>query len=184
MAVSGGITASLAGRYALALYTLAQDANAITAVEADLLTVRAAIADSADLARLIRDPLAGRDETVRAVAAIAGVLGLSPLATNFLGVVAGNRRLASLAAIIDAFSLIAADARGEVTAQVITAHPLDDAQLAAIAEKLAAREGRTVTIEPKVDPAILGGLVVKIGSQMIDSSIRTRLNSLAQAMQG
>lgn len=184
MAVSGGITASLAGRYALALYTLAQDADAIAAVEADLLTVRAAIADSADLARLIRDPLAGRDETVRAIAAIAGVLGLGQLATNFLGVIASNRRLGSLSAIIDAFSLIAADARGELTAQVTTAHPLDEAQIAAIAAKLAAREGRVVTIEPKVDPAILGGLVVQIGSQMIDSSIRTRLNSLAQAMQG
>ena len=112
------------------------------------------------------------------------MLGLGQLATNFLGVVAINRRLASLGAMIAAFGTIAADARGELTAQVTTAHPLDAGQIAAIAEKLALREGRTVTIEPHVDPEILGGLVVKIGSQMIDSSIRTRLNSLAQAMQG
>ena len=184
MAVSGGITASLAGRYAQALYVLAKDADAIEAVEGDLHRIRAAMGESADMARLIDDPLVGRDETARAIIAIAGELGLGQLATNFLGVVAINRRLASLGAMIAAFGTIAADARGELTAQVTTAHPLDAGQIAAIAEKLALREGRTVTIEPHVDPEILGGLVVKIGSQMIDSSIRTRLNSLAQAMQG
>ena len=184
MAVSGGITASLAGRYAQALYSLAKDANALEAVEGDLHRVRAAMAESADMARLIADPLVGRDETVRAITAIAGILELGQLASNFLGVVAHNRRLVRLGAMIAAFDAIAADARGELTAQVTTAHPLDAGQIAAIAEKLARREGRKVTIEPHVDPAILGGLVVKIGSQMIDSSIRTRLNTLAQAMQG
>jgi len=111
-------------------------------------------------------------------------LKLRDLTRKFLGVLAANRRLASLPDVVRAFTAIAAAARGEVTAEVTTAHPLDEAQLAQLADKPKAREGRSVTVKAHVDPAILGGLVVKIGCLMIDSSIRTRLNSLAQAMKG
>ncbi|BEU99840.1 F0F1 ATP synthase subunit delta [Novosphingobium olei] len=182
MEISGGITASLAGRYASALYDLANEQGFVAAVEADLEKLAAAVRESDDLAALIRNPQIGRDAAGRAVDAVANLLALSPLTRNFLGVLAGNRRLSALPDVVRAFVTIAAAMRGEVTAEVTTAHPLDDSQLAALTEKLAAREGKTVKVKASVDPEILGGLVVRIGSQMIDSSIRTRLNSLAQAM--
>lgn len=184
MEISGGITASLAGRYASALYDLAKEQNAVAAVESDLETLSGALGESADLAGLIRNPKITRDDSAKAVDAVAALLGLSPLTRNFLAVLAGNRRLASLPDMIRAFAAISAAMRGEVTAEVTTAHPLDDAQMAALAAKLKEREGHDVKLKAKVDPAILGGLVVQIGSRMIDSSIRTRLNSLAQAMKG
>lgn len=184
MEISGGITASLAGRYAAALYDLAGEQGVVTAVETDLDTLAAAVRESADLAALLKNPEVSRDAAAKAVDAVAEHLKVSPLTRNFLGVLAANRRLASLPDVVRAFTAIAAAARGEVTAEVTTAHPLDEAQLAQLADKLKAREGRSVTVKAHVDPAILGGLVVKIGSRMIDGSIRTRLNSLAQAMKG
>ncbi len=184
MEISGGITASLAGRYAAALYDLAGEQGHVTAVETDLDTLAAAVRESDDLAALLKNPQVTREAAAKAVDAVAALLKLSPLTRNFLGVLAANRRLASLPDVVRAFTAIAAAARGEVTADVTTAHPLNDEQLAALADKLKAREGRAVKIKAHVDPAILGGLVVQIGSRMIDSSIRTRLNSLAQAMKG
>lgn len=184
MEISGGITASLAGRYAAALYDLAGEQGVVTAVETDLDTLGSAVRESDDLAALLKNPEVSRDAAAKAVDAVAELLKVSPLTRNFLGVLAANRRLASLPDVVRAFTAIAAAARGEVTAEVTTAHPLDDAQLAQLAEKLKVREGRSVTVKAHVDPAILGGLVVKIGSRMIDGSIRTRLNSLAQAMKG
>jgi F-type H+-transporting ATPase subunit delta len=181
---SAGITASLQGRYASALFDLAQEKGAVSAVEADLATLGAAIAGSGDLADLIRNPQISRDDAARAVDGVAALLGLGDLTKNFLGVVAGNRRLAALPDIIAAFAAIAAAARGEVSADVISAHPLDEAQITALTAKLAAREGKSVKINASVDPELLGGLVIRIGSQQIDSSIRTRLHSLAQAMKG
>nr|WP_210425540.1 MULTISPECIES: F0F1 ATP synthase subunit delta [unclassified Novosphingobium] len=182
--ISSGITASLAGRYASALYELANEQGLAAAVEGDLERLADALRESADFAALIRNPKVGREEAARAIAAVGQLLGITPLTANFLGVLAGNRRLAALPDVARAYAAIAAAARNEVTAQVTSAHPLDDAQVAALAEKLAARAGKSVKLKTAVDPEILGGLVVKIGSQMIDSSIRTRLNSLAQAMKG
>ncbi|NBC35731.1 F0F1 ATP synthase subunit delta [Novosphingobium sp. FSY-8] len=181
---SAGITASLQGRYAAALFELASEKGAVSAVEADLETLGQAIAGSEDLSALIRNPQITRDAAARAVDGVAALLGLSDLTKNFLGVLAGNRRLSALSDIIVAFASIAAAARGEVSAQVTSAHPLSDEQLSALSAKLAAREGKTVKLQASVDPDLLGGLVVRIGSQQIDSSIRTRLNSLAQAMKG
>ncbi len=181
---SGGITASLAGRYASALYDLAKERDLVSAVESDLATLARAIRESDDLAGLIRNPEVSRKASAGAIDGVAGLLGLSELTKNFLGVLAENRRLAKLPEIARAFAAIAAAARGEVTAQVITAHPLEDAQRRELAAKLKAREGRDVSIDAQVDPAILGGLVVTIGSRRIDGSLRTRLNSLAQAMKG
>ncbi len=181
---SGGITASLQGRYASALFDLASEKKAVQAVESDLEKLAQAILGSADLAALIRNPQIGRDAAGNAVAAVAKVLGLSPLTKNFLGVLAANRRLAALPEVVRAFASIAAAGRGEVNAQVTSAHPLSATQLKALAAKLKAREGKDVKITANVDPDLLGGLVVRIGSTQIDSSIRTRLNSLANAMKG
>ncbi len=181
---SGGITASLQGRYASALFELASEQKAVKTVEADLDQLGKAILESADLAALIRNPQISRIDAGKALDAVATLLGLSGLTKNFLGVLAQNRRLAKLPEIVRAFTAIAAAARGEVTAEVTSAHPLTAAQVTDLAAKLSAREGKDVTIKTSVDPEILGGLVVRIGSQQIDSSIRTKLNSLANAMKG
>lgn len=181
---SGGIQASLSGRYATALFELARDSNTLPQVEASLATVSDALAQSADFKALTTSPLIGRNAAAAAVAAVAGELRLDATTTKFLGVLAANRRLGKLPAVIAAFRQLAAAHRGETTAQVTSAHPLDAAQVAALKQQLQTRVGRDVSIDLSVDPSLLGGLVVKIGSQMIDSSIKTRLNSLAHAMKG
>ncbi|MEO0463722.1 MAG: F0F1 ATP synthase subunit delta [Pseudomonadota bacterium] len=182
MEISAGIQASLAGRYAAALFELASENGTVTAVETDLETLRDALDESDDLAAATTNPQLSRAEQGQALACVAKHLDLSELTSNFLGVLAGNRRLASLPDMIRAFKAIAAAQRGEVTASVTSAHPLSDAQLTTLKDKLTAREGRTVMLSSDVDPDLLGGLVVTIGSTRIDASIRTRLNSLAQAM--
>ncbi len=181
---SGGITASLQGRYASALFELASEHGTVTAVEGDLDRIGEALKASPDLAALIRDPQVSREAAARAVDGVAGLLGLSPLTRNFLGVMAGNRRLSALPETIRAFAAIAAAQRGEVTAEVTSAHPLTDDQIAQLSARLKAREGKEVKIKASIDPELLGGLVVRIGSRQIDGSIRTRLNTLAQAMKG
>ncbi len=183
MDISAGIKASLSGRYASALFDLASESGTVTAVESDLATLGAALAESGDLAALTTNPELARDVQGKAMAAVAKELKLSALTARFLGVLAANRRLSKLPAIIAAFKAIAAAQRGEVTATVTSAHPLSDDQIAALKTKLTAREGRTVMLTAAVDPDLLGGLIVTIGSQRIDASIRTRLNSLAKAMQ-
>lgn len=182
MDISAGIQASLAGRYASALFELASEAGTVSAVEADLEKLRDALRESDDLRAATTNPQLSRSVQGKAVSAVAGLLHLSELTTNFLGVLAENRRLSALPDMIAAFKTIAAAQRGEVTAEVVSAHPLTDRQLAELKDKLTAREGRTVIISTDVDPDLLGGLVVTIGSQRIDASIRTLLNSLAQAM--
>jgi len=182
--ISSGIQASLAGRYALALFGLARDQKQLESVGASLATVRQALAESDDFRALTTSPLIGREEAVRAIAASAEAMRLDPLTANFLGVLAQNRRLTRLGAVIRAFNLLAAGHRGEITAEVTSAHPLDDGQVEAIKQNLRARMGRDIAVELAVDPAILGGLVVKVGSRMIDGSIRTKLNTLALAMKG
>ena len=182
MDISAGIQASLAGRYASALFELASEAGTVTAVESDLEKLAEALSESDDLKAATTNPQLSRDAQGQAVAAVAKHLGLAELTTNFLGVLAENRRLSALPDMIAAFKAIAAAQRGEVTAKVTSAHPLTDSQLSELKKKLTAREGRTVMLSADVDPDLLGGLVVTIGSQRIDASIRTRLNSLAQAM--
>ena len=184
MEISAGIRSSLAGRYASALFDLASEAGKVSAVEADLDKLDAALADSGDFSSLIVNPKVSRADLGKAAAGIGALLKLSALTQNFLGVLANNRRLSQLPAMIRAFHAIASAQRGEVTAEVVSAHPLDKAQLATLQQKLKAREGRNVNVRASVDPDLLGGLVVTIGSKRIDSSIRTRLNSLAQAMKG
>lgn len=181
---SGGIQASLSGRYAVALFELARDGKALDSVGNNLAALKAALAQSSDFKTLITSPLIGRDAATKAIAAVAASLKLDALTGNFLGVLAQNRRLSQLPAVIRAYETLLSNHRGEVRADVVSAHPLTKTQITALQKSLQARVGRDVAIEAKVDPAILGGLVVKIGSQMIDSSIRTRLNTLAQAMKG
>jgi F-type H+-transporting ATPase subunit delta len=179
---SAGIQASLSGRYASALFDLASENGTVTAVESDLEQLGAALRESDDLAAATTNPQLSRGEQGAAVAAVSKLLKLSDLTTRFLGVLAANRRLSKLPEMIRAFKAIAAAQRGEVSARVTSAHPLSAEQLATLKTKLTAREGRTVMLDADVDPDLLGGLVVTIGSQRIDASIRTRLNSLSQAM--
>ena len=181
---SSGIRASLAGRYATALFALAEENKSIDALQASLATLSAALAESDDLRALISSPVLSRDDAGRAIAATAKSLGLDKLSTNMLGVLAANRRLDKIPAVIRAFSTLASSHRGEITAEVTSAHPLDDKQIDALKAQLKKRVGSDVSVSTAVDPSILGGLVVKIGSQMIDSSIKTRLNTLSQAMKG
>lgn len=181
---SGGIQASLGGRYATALFDLARDAKALDAVEKSLAAVKAALADSADFKALTVSPLIARADAKKAIAASAAALNLDATTTSFLGVLAENRRLGELPAILRAFRTLLANHRGETTAEVTSAHPLDTGQQDALKQQLKTRLGRDVSIDLNVDPSLLGGLVVRIGSQMIDSSIRTRLNTLANAMKG
>jgi F-type H+-transporting ATPase subunit delta len=181
---TGSLGASLAGRYATALFELATETRAIDAVEASLAKVRAALDQSDDFKALTTSPVVAREAAAKAVLSTADELGVDATTRNFLGVLADNRRLGELPAIIRAFRLLAARHRGEVTAEVTSAHPLDDEQVDALKQSLRQRVGRDVSVDLQVDPALLGGLVVRIGSQMIDSSIRTRLNALASAMKG
>ena len=184
MDVSAGIQASLAGRYASALFDLASEAGTITAVESDLEKLSEALRESSELSALIRNPEVSREALGRVLSGIGEHLALAELTRNFLGVLATNRRAGELPGVIRAFHAIAAAQRGEVSAEVASAHPLTDEQLTALEQKLRAREGRTVKLKSRVDPDLLGGLVVTVGSKRIDGSIRTRLNTLAQAMKG
>jgi len=181
---SGGIRASLAGRYASALFDLARDQRQIESVGKSLNALGAALLDSKDFGELVTSPLVSREEAGKAFAGLAPQLGLDPITANFLGVLARNGRKSELRNVIRAYRRLAAEHRGETTAEVVTARPLNDGQLAALKQQLRARAGRDVSLDATVDPTILGGLVVKLGSQMIDASIRTKLNRLALAMKG
>ncbi len=181
---SGGMQASLAGRYARALFDLAREKASLPAVEKSVAALGTAVSGSEDLRSLIASPVISRTDAGRAVAATASQLKLDALTSNFLGVLAANRRLGQLPAIVRAFGQIAAAHRGEANADVTSAHPLSPDQVTALKAQLKKRLGRDVSIDLKVDPALLGGMVVNIGSRQIDSSIRTRLNTLAAAMKG
>lgn len=181
---SGGIQASLAGRYATALFGLARDENQIDAVTRSLDSLEAAMNQSADFRALTSSPLIARGEAGKALRALTPALGIDPITAKFLGVLAGNGRLSELRPVIKSVRQLAAGHRGETTAEVTSAHPLGDDQIARLKTNLKARVGRDVAIDAKVDPALLGGLVVRLGSQMIDASIKTKLNTLAHAMKG
>ncbi len=177
------IMATVAGRYASALFELAKDERQIEAVERDMVQLEAMLSDSADLTRMVRSPVTTADEQGKAIGAIATSAGFSGLTTNFLQLLAKSRRLFALSDMIKLFRQIAARHRGEVTAEVVTAHALNETQQAALEDALKGTAGgRNIRIETRVDPAILGGLVVKMGSRMIDSSLRTKLNSLKTRM--
>ena len=181
---SGGIQASLAGRYATALFGLARDEKQIDAVTRSLGTLEKAVAESPDLRTLAMSPAISRAEAGKAIRALTPVLDVDPLTGRFLAVLADNGRLRELKEVVRTFRTLASDLRGETTAEVTSARALDDDQVAALKTNLKARLGRDVAIDAKVDPDILGGIVIRHGSQMIDASIRTKLNTLANAMKG
>jgi F-type H+-transporting ATPase subunit delta len=174
----------LADRYAAALFDLADERHALDQVAGDLRELRAMLHGSPDLMRLIRSPVLSRAEQGKAVSAVAEGAGLSRLTIDFLGVVARNRRLFAVPAMTDRFLAKLAERRGEVTAEVTAAQALSEAQEAALTEQLRRAVGRRVSVDIRVDPSLLGGMVVKVGSRMVDGSLRSKLQRLQIAMKG
>ena len=172
----------MAGRYATALFELALESNAIDSVTADLAKFEALITESPDLARLVRSPVFTAEEQSRAVAALLDKAGIGGLANKFLRLVAENRRLFAIHDIVRGYKAMVAKHKGEVTAQVTVAEPLSDARLAEIKSSLKSVTGKDVQVDVQIDPTIIGGLIVKLGSRMIDSSLRTKLNAIKFAM--
>jgi F-type H+-transporting ATPase subunit delta len=178
------LISGLAGRYATALFELAQEERAVETVERDFATLNALIAGSADLARLVRAPVFSRDEQKVGMDAVLRRMEAAPLTVRFVLLLATKGRLFVLTDVIRAFETLAAKARGEIRAQVISARPLSDAETSELRAILKSRLGREARLDAKVDPSLLGGLVVKVGSRMIDSSLRTKLDGLRAAMRG
>lgn len=179
---SASLTSGIAGRYAVALFDLAKADGKIETVEADLNSLEAALAGSEDLRKAISSPVYSRDDQAAAMKALAVKMGLGPLVANTVGLMASKRRLFVLPALIAAVKGLIAEHRGEVTAEVRSATPLSDAQSAALAETLKKAVGKDVLINTTVDASLIGGLVVKVGSRMIDTSVRAKLNKLQNAM--
>lgn len=177
-------TTGLAGRYATALFDLAQERNSIDSVTGDLARLQGMVDDSSDLRRLIESPLFSSDEQGAAMAAIIERAELSEMVANFVAVIARNRRLFALEDIIAAWRELLARHRGEVTAEVTSAAALSDAQKSALQQALKEATGSTVTVSHEIDPGLLGGLVVRVGSRMVDSSLRNKLHRLQLAMKG
>ena len=182
MAGEGGIVSGMAGRYATALFELSLEGNAVDQVQADLAAFDAMVASSLDLTRLVRSPMFSAEDQARALVAVLDKAGIKGIAANFLRVVAANRRLFAVREIIRGFNALVARQKGEVTAQVTVAEALNDARMNEIRDALKAVTGKDVRIDVEVDPAIIGGLKVKVGSRMVDASLRTKLNSIKFAM--
>jgi F-type H+-transporting ATPase subunit delta len=172
----------VSGRYATALFELARDEKSIDAVKADLDKFDAMLSESADLKRLVRSPVFAADTQLKALSAVLDKAGISGVAANFLKVLTNNRRLFAVADVIRAFRALVANFKGEASAEVTVAEPLSDKNLDALKAALKQVSGKDVTLNVKVDPSIIGGLVVKLGSRMVDSSLRTKLNSIKHAM--
>jgi F-type H+-transporting ATPase subunit delta len=172
----------MAGRYATALFDLARESNAIDAVKADLERFDALVADSADLARLVHSPAFGAKEQLQALAAVLARAGIGGLAAKFLELVTSNRRLFAVRDMIKDFRALVAADKGEATAEVTVAEQLNDEHLDALRTALKSVSGKDVDLKIKIDAALIGGLVVKLGSRMVDTSLRTKLNAIRHAM--
>jgi F-type H+-transporting ATPase subunit delta len=175
-------TSGLAERYAAALFDLADERRLLDAVAGDLRELRAMVRESGDLARLLRSPVVSRAEQAKAVAALSERAGLAGLTRDFLGLVAKNRRLFAVPAMIEAYLKKLAERRGEITAEVTVAQPLNEARQVALLEQLRRTVGARVVVDIRVDPGLLGGMIVKIGSRMVDASLNSRLQRLRLAM--
>lgn len=184
MASQSGLVSGIAGRYANALYDLADEQKALDQVADDLRALRGMLAESEDLRRLVQSPVLKRDVQARALAAVVERAGFSQLTRNFIGIVARHRRLFALSGMIEGFLRVLASRRGEVTAEVTAARPLTDSQRAALTEALNGVVSGKVTVDENVDPSLLGGLIVKVGSRMYDSSLRSKLQRMQLAMKG
>jgi len=176
------ISEGIADRYATAIFEIAQENNDLDGLEASLTDLAAALDDSADLREVIASPIFARSEQKTAISAVAQKMGLTPVMQNVLGLMAEKRRLFVLPQLIKALRAKIADHRGEVTAEVVSAKALTAAQSDKLAQTLSAKFGKNITIQASVDESIIGGLVVKVGSKMIDTSIAAKLNSLQNAM--
>jgi F-type H+-transporting ATPase subunit delta len=172
----------VSGRYATALFELARDEKSVDAVRADLDRFVAMLADSADLERLVRSPVFSAEDQTKALSAVLDKAGIGGLAAQFLLAVTANRRLFAARDMARGFRKLVAQHKGEITAQVTVAEKLKDEHLAALKGALKSASGKDVALNVNVDPAIIGGLVVKLGSRMVDSSLRTKLNSIKHAM--
>ena len=182
MAGDDSIVSGAAGRYATALFDLAKEEGALDTVAGDLNRFDAMLGESKDLERLVRSPVFSADDQGRALSSLLGKAGMSALAVNFFKLLAANRRLFVVRDVIKGFRALVARERGEVSAEVTSAHALNEQQLSELKTALKSTAGREVRIETRVDPSILGGLIVKLGSRMIDSSLKTKLNNLKFAM--
>jgi len=177
------IISGMAGRYANALFELALDNKAVDAIKADLDRFDALVGENPDLSRLVRSPVFDADEQLRALAAVLDKAGIAGLAANFLRVVTTNRRLFAVRDMIRAYRALVARHKGEVTAQITVAEPLSDKNRDALKDALkSVTGGKDIDFDVKIDPAIIGGLIVKVGSRMVDSSLRTKLNAIKIAM--
>jgi F-type H+-transporting ATPase subunit delta len=184
VATEGTGVSGLAARYATALFELADQQQALDQTAADLAQLKKMLAESDDLRRLVNSPLIGRGDQIRAMEAVMSAAGISPLVRRFVGLTAQNRRLYAIHGMIDGFLAELARRRGEMTARVTVARALTDAQWTALAETLRQSTGARITLDVWIDPAVIGGMIVKVGSRMIDSSVRTRLARLKLAMKG
>lgn len=174
----------IAGRYATALFELALEQKVADEVAGDLQGLGALLGESNDLLRLVRSPVLTRAEQSRAMAAVLEKAGVHILTRNFIGLIARNRRLFALSGMIRAYQQLLAAHRGEIAGEVISASPLSTAQLDAVRKQLAQAMGQEVQLEASVDESLIGGLIVKVGSRMIDNSLRTKLQNLKVAMKG
>jgi len=172
----------MAGRYATALFDLARETNAIDAVKADLERFDALVAQNPDLTRLVRSPVFSAAEKLQALSAVLDRVEIGGISANFLKLVTTNRRLFAVRDMVKAFRELVADYKGEATAEVTVAERLKDDHVAALRSALHAVSGKDVDLDIKIDPAIIGGLVVKLGSRMVDTSLRTKLNAIRHAM--
>ncbi|KQW17412.1 ATP synthase F0F1 subunit delta [Afipia sp. Root123D2] len=182
MAAEDSSVSGVSGRYATALFDLARDEKSIDAVKADLDKFSALLADSPDLLRLVRSPVFTADMQGKALAAILAKAGIGGITAKFLQVLTANRRLFAVSDVIRAFRALVAKFRGEATAEVTVAEQLSDKNLDALKAALKSVSGKEVDLNVKIDPSIIGGLIVKLGSRMVDSSLRTKLNSIKHAM--
>lgn len=176
--------AGLAGRYATAVFELAQEEKSVEALEKDFAALKTMIRESADLARLVRAPVFSREEQKRGLGAVLHRMEAAPLTRRFVLTLASKRRLFALTDIIGVFEALVARQRGEMTAEVTSPRPLNAVETAELKSILKTTLGREARLDTHVDPALLGGLVVKVGSRMIDSSLRTKLVALRTAMRG
>ncbi len=182
MAAEDPSVSGVSGRYATALFELARDEKSVDAVRADLDRFEAMLADSADLKRLVRSPVFSADSQSKAITAVLDKAEISGTAAKFLKVLTANRRLFAVTDVIRAFRALVARYKGEATADVTVAEALSDKNLDALKTALKTVTGKDVALNVKIDPSIIGGLVVKLGSRMVDSSLRTKLNSIKHAM--
>ncbi|WP_028094573.1 F0F1 ATP synthase subunit delta [Pseudodonghicola xiamenensis] len=182
MSEPASISAGIAARYATAIFEIAKENNDLGGLESSLNDLAAALGESSDLRDLIFSPLYSRADQSAAITAVASKMNLAPLVANALGLMAQKRRLFVLPQLIDALRDLIADDRGEVAAEVVSAKALTKAQTEKLAKTLTARVGKTVNVNATVDESLIGGLVVKVGSKMIDTSIRSKLASLQNAM--